>query len=169
MYNIDARAEKLLAKRGISGHTAADRFCDDFKAYLCYYALKSGILSSAEQTLELLEDDANLVSSDIFNKNFRATFEDLIPDILLNDAIFPNLFKQLLGCNGKGIGIGELVLPIIMTEYSFSVVSDGEMLNGDKVEIKKNGASLKPVKKGLTDHGLVDRLNENISMEPYRV
>ena len=52
------------------------------------------------------------------------------------------------------------MLPLIITGYSFSVVSDGEMANGDKVEIKKNGASLKPVKTGLTDKGLVDKLNE---------
>tara|TARA_R100001377_G_C3190037_1_gene110180 strand:- start:978 stop:1940 length:963 start_codon:yes stop_codon:yes gene_type:complete len=158
--NIDARADKLLAKRGISGHVAADRFCDDFKAYLCYYATKSGILGSAEQTLSLLEDDANLVNSDIFNKNFRTTFEDLTPDILLNDAIFPKFFKQLLGNNGKGIGIGELVLPLIINKYYFSVESDGKFANGAKVEIKKDGASVKPVKKGLTDQGLVDKLNE---------
>lgn len=158
--DIDAMADKLLVKRGISGHIAADCFCDDFKAYLSYYALKSGNVANAEKTLNLLENNANLVNSEILNKNFRATFEDLIPDILLNDPIFPKLFKRLLYSNGKGIGIGELVLPLIITGYSFSVVSDGEMANGDKVEIKKNGASLKPVKTGLTDKGLVDKLNE---------
>ena len=73
---------------------------------------------------------------------------------------FRSCLSYLLYSNGKGIGIGELVLPLIITGYSFSVVSDGEMANVDKVEIKKNGASLKPVKTGLTDKGLVDKLNE---------
>ena len=159
--DIDDTADKLLVKRNIRGqHIAVDRFCDDFKAYLSYYALKSGNLANAVKTLNLLENNANLVNSEIFNKNFRAPFKDLIPDILLNDPVFPDLFERLLHSNGKGIGIGELVLPLIINRYSFSVVSDGEMANGNKTEIKKNGASLKPVKTGLTVKGLVDKLNE---------
>jgi len=157
-FNLEPRIDALLDKRGIAGHTAADRFIADFKAYLCYFAHKFD--ASAEATVALLEDDSKLVNSEILNKNFRATFADLIPDALMQDTIFPTLFKQLLANNGKGIGIGELVLPLIMNDYSFSVVSDGEMANGAKVEIKKNGASLKPVATGLTDKGLVDKLNQ---------
>ena len=157
-FDLETRIDALLEKRGISGHTAAERFVADFKAYMCYFAHKFD--ASAEATIALLEDDSKLVNSEILNKNFRATFADLIPDALMQDPIFPTLFKQLLDNNGKGIGIGELVLPLILTDYSFSTVSDGEMANGAKVEIKKNGASLKPVATGLTDKGLVDKLNK---------
>jgi hypothetical protein len=72
------------------------------------------------------------------------------------------VFNIVIDNNGKGVGAGELALPLILSNYRFSNVSDGEFeFNGQtrKVEIKKNGASLKPVKTGLTPKGLVDTLN----------
>lgn len=159
MYSkeLETRIDNLLENRGIAGHTAADRFISDFKSYLCYY--DSTTDGNAEYTLTLLENDANLVSNTVLYSNFRTTFDDLIPEILRQDIIFPLLFKKLIDNKGKGVGVGELALPLIIAGYSFSNDSDGVLDNGAKVEIKKNGASLKPVKTGLTDKGLVDKLN----------
>ena len=160
VYTIDLekRIDKLLTNRGIVGHTAADRFISDFKAYLCYYDMTTE--GDANTTLELLEDDANLVSSDLLNTNFSTTFEDLLPSALHNDPIFPKLFRKLIDNKGKGVGVGELALPLIIAGYSFSNDSDGVLDCGAKVEIKKKGASLKPVKGGLTKKGIVDELNK---------
>lgn len=157
-FALETRIDTLLQKRGIVGHTAAERFIEDFKAYLCYYATKFDVL--AEDTVALLENDENLLSNRILYTNFRADIADLISTPLREDPIFPHLFKKLVDNKGKGVGVGELALPLIIAGYSFSNDSDGIMDNGDKVEIKKNGASLKPVKTGLTDKGLVDTLNK---------
>lgn len=160
MYSLDleTRIDNLLTSRGIAGHTAADRFISDFKAYLAYYDMTTD--GSANTTLSLLEDDNNLVSSDVLYTNFSTTFEDLLPIALREDEIFPKLFKVLIDNKGKGVGVGELALPLIIAGYSFSNDSDGILTNGAKVEIKKKGASLKPVKTGLTKKGLVDDLND---------
>jgi hypothetical protein len=159
MYTtILTRAEALLEKRGITGHTAADRFVKDFKAYLVYYDATG--LGNAENTIDLLEDDSNLTDSSILNKNFRCTLDDLISPALRNDKVFMELFTVLMDNNGKGVGAGELALPLILANYRFSNDSDGVFDSDKKVEIKKDGASLKPVKTGLTKKGLVDTLNK---------
>lgn len=151
------RAEALLKKRGISGHTAADRFAKDFKAYLVYFdALGVG---NAEKTVSLLENESNLTDSAILNINFRCKLSDLISEDLKADGIFPELFRILLDNNGKGVGAGELALPLILSNYRFSNESDGIFDKDKKVEIKKGRASIKPVKTGLTEKGLVDKLN----------
>jgi hypothetical protein len=155
---FEERCNTLLESRGIKGHAAADRFVSDFKAYMVYLNFKG--VGNAENTLSLLEDDSNLTSSDILNTNFRSTLHDLISEKLRQDALFMELFIILLGNNGKGVGAGELALPLIIATYRFSNESDGVFDGDKKVEIKKNGASLKPVKTGLTDKGLVDILNK---------
>jgi hypothetical protein len=154
---IEQRAEILLQKRGISGHVAADRFVKDFKAYLIYFDATG--VGSADTTMSLLENDSNLTDSNILNTNFRKNLFDLISVNLRNDTVFMKLFSILLDNNGKGIGQGELALPLILAGYSFSNDSDG-MFDGKKVEVKKNGASLKPVETGLTEKGIVDKLNK---------
>jgi len=158
MKELLNRADELLIKRGICGHVAADRFVSDFKAYLIYFeALGYG---SAEKTIAILEDDSNLTDSDILNTNFRCKIDDLISPVLKTDTIFMKLFGILLSNNGKGVGAGELALPLILSNYRFSNTSDGEFGDDNKkVEIKKDGASLKPVKTGETEKGLIDRLN----------
>lgn len=156
--DILTRADALLTKRGISGHTAADRFVKDFKAYLVYYDAIG--LGNAEKTISLLEKDSNLTDSSILNTNFRCTLDDLISDELREDRIFPDLFQILLDNNGKGVGGGELALPLILSDYRFSNDSDGVFGGNRKVEVKKNGASLKPVPTGLTEKGLIDQLNK---------
>jgi hypothetical protein len=154
---LEQRAEILLQKRGISGHVAAERFVKDFKAYLVYFDATG--IGSADTTISLLEDDANLTNSKILNTNFRKKLSELISAKLTKDPIFIKLFPILLDNNGKGVGAGELALPLILAGYTFSNDSDG-MFDGKKVEVKKNGASLKPVKTGLTEKGLVDQLNK---------
>lgn len=156
--NIQTRADALLARRGIAGHTAAKRFISDFKAYLIYFSATG--VGDADQTLKLLEDDKNLTDSTILQTNFKKRLPDLISDKLARDPIFPKLFKILLDNKGKGVGAGELALPLILSGYSFSNDSDGLLATGAKVEIKKNGASLKPIKTGVTEKGLVDKLND---------
>jgi hypothetical protein len=159
MYSkeLESRIDDLLSKRGIKGHVAADRFCQDFTAYLFYLACVTG--GNPEDTISLLEDESILTSTDILNDNFRTSLWSLVPEKLQSDVIFPRLFEVLLSNKGKGIGKGELILPLILSGYSFSVENDGRYGDNKKAELKDNGASLKPIKTGITDKGLVDKLN----------
>jgi hypothetical protein len=83
-----------------------------------------------------------------------------VPEKLKKDIIFPLLFQVLLSNNGKGIGKGELILPLIFSDYQFSVDNDGRYSVTKKSELKDDGASLKVIKTGVTDKGLVDKLNQ---------
>lgn len=160
MSDIKSMSEKLFLNRGITNHKAADRFKMDFVAYLFYFS--NGNIKAAEDVISLLSDPNNLTCNSIFNTNFRLNIEDIISTPLKNNRIFMNLFDVLIENKGKGIGEGELVLPLIIKNYKFSNVSDGIFNIGQNeynVEIKKSGASLKPVKTGLTQKGLVDILN----------
>ena len=157
-FDIEKRIDALMERRGISGHTAATRFILDFKAHLSRLnEIVPG--GSAEKTLSLLEEDENLTPYTIFRNNFRKKISELISEPLMNDPIFPLLFDILVDNKGKGIGAGELVLPLIISHYEFSTDSDGKTPDG-KTELKKTGASLKPIKKGVTREGLVDDLND---------
>ena len=160
MYSkdLEKRIDSLLINRGIKGHVAADRFRQDFKAYLCYFDVVTD--GDAENTLSLLEDESNLTSIDILGTNFRKSLWDLVPEKLKEDIIFPLLFEVLLSNKGKGIGKGELILPLIFSDYQFSVNNDGRYGVNKKSELKDDGASLKPIKTGVTDKGLVDKLND---------
>ena len=162
MYSkqLEEKIDSLLIGRGIRGHVAADRFRQDFKAYLCYFDVDTD--GDAENTLSLLEDESNLTSTDILGTNFRKSLWDLVPEKLKEDIIFPLLFEVLLSNKGKGIGKGELILPLIFSDYQFSVNNDGRygVKKNKKSELKDDGASLKPIKTGVTDKGLVDRLND---------
>jgi len=158
--DIESRAEALLERRGISGHRAAVRFVKDFKAYLIY--LDATGVGEAEYTLSLLEDDSNLTNNDILYTNFRCRLSALISQPLREDQIFPKLFSVLMDNNGKGIGGGELALPLILSKYRFSTISDGVFNDNETTEVKKGGASLKPVKRGVPGQyeGLADVLNK---------
>lgn len=159
--NIFKRAEDLLIKRGICGDKEIEErfikhFCnklvaDDAQGY-----------GDAERTLSLLEDDSNLTDSSILNKNFRCELIDLISDKLSKDDIFPKLFREIIKINGKGVGIGEMTLPLILSNYRYSTECDGVFDGNKKVELKKNGGSLKPLATGNTHKGLVDELSDRI-------
>lgn len=156
--SFEDRCDILLESRGISGHTAADRFCSDFKAYMFYFHYKG--IGDANHTMSLLENDDNLTDSNILNTNFRCSLNALISGPLRCDPLFMAIFPILMDNNGKGIGAAELALPLIFSDYRFANKSDGVFGEDNKVEIKKNGASLKPVKSGVTNKGLVDTLNK---------
>lgn len=160
MYSkqLEERIDSLLIGRGIKGHVATDRFRQDFKAYLCYFdAVTDG---DAETTLSLLEDESNLTSTDILSTNFRKSLWDLVSEKLKADIIFPRLFEVLLSNKGKGIGIGEMVLSLILCNYQFSVDNDGKYGRNRRSELKKDGASLKPIEADVTKQGFVDELND---------
>lgn len=151
------RCESLLILRALVPpvHDAADRFASDFLAYSWLGHCEN---SDGFDMLDLLEDSNNLVDPHILDKNISTNLLDLIPQVLLTNVTFKSILAVLLKNKGKGIGVGELLLPLIINDWRFSTEGDGWCLGGRR-EIKNNGASLKPVATGTTEKGIIDRLN----------
>lgn len=152
---FEQKCNQLLTKRQIfpSQHTAAERFCEDFKVYAWWHCQ-----SDPDQFFDLLSDDSLLVPSTKMNTNFVCNLNDLIAPSLTANSTFSAILPTLIQNKGKGIGVGELMLPLIINGWSFATSGDGFCLGG-KREIKEDGASLKPVPSGVTEKGIIDKLN----------
>jgi hypothetical protein len=158
LQEFERRSLELLTSRGIlpAKHDAADRFAGDFVAYGWLYHSKFG---TGNEMLNLLEDDSNLNPGDCFNTNFTGNLRDLVAEKLMQNTTFAELINVLVNNKAKGVGVGELVLPLLIAHWRYSNESDG-LFRNEKKEIKNDGASLKPVKTGDTEKGLIDQLNE---------
>lgn len=158
LQDFERRSLDLLTSRGIlpAKHDAAERFAGDFVAYGWLYHSRFG---TGSEMLDLLEDDANLNPGDCFNVNFAGNLKDLVAESLMANTTFANLLNVLVNNKAKGVGVGELILPLLIAHWRYSNESDG-LFRGEKKEIKNDGASLKPVKTGATEKGLIDQLNE---------
>jgi hypothetical protein len=157
LQDFEQRSISLLNSRGIlpAKLDAAERFASDFVAYGWLYHSK---FQTGKEMLELLEDDSNLNTGDCFNVNFSSNLKNLVADKLMQNTTFAQLLNVLVNNKAKGVGVGELILPLLIAHWRYSNESDG-LYRGEKKEIKNNGASLKPVKTGDTEKGLIDQLN----------
>lgn len=157
---FENRADNLLDKRGLFGkkHAAVSRFREDFKVYSWWFFDTDEL---QEELFSILENDEKLIECEILETNFQGKFTDyFIPNDFKGNKLFIKLIERLILSNGKGVGIGELLFPLLIKGYQFSNESDGTYGDGKKSELKNNGASLKPLPTGLTDKGLVDKLNK---------
>jgi hypothetical protein len=157
LQDFEKRSIALLTSRGIlpAKHDAAERFAGDFIAYGWLYHSKFG---TGNEMLDLLEDDNNLNTGDCFNVNFSSNLKDLVVEKLIKNTTFAELLNVLVNNKAKGVGVGELILPLLIAHWRFSNESDG-LYRNEKKEIKNNGASLKPVETSATEKGLIDQLN----------
>ena len=157
--DFEKRVDSLLNKRGlvVEKHVSVARFRKDFKVYAWYLFDTE---EKQEELFSILENDNKLTDCKVLETNFQGNFMDyFIPIELRNNDLFLQLVKELILSNGKGVGVGELVLPLLIRGYEFSNESDGVYEN-KKSELKNDGASIKPLKTGFTDKGLVDKLNK---------
>ena len=156
MYSIPTIREKVVAlceSKGIK----SEKVRQDIAAHLVLLALEHG--GDPFTTLSLLEDSSNLTPITVISENFRKPIRDLISDTLNSDTIFPHLFERLIYMVDRSIGVGEVALPFILADYSFSYTNgDGKHPLGT-TELKKDNSSLKCLKGGITEKGLVDKLN----------
>lgn len=157
LQDFEQRSISLLTSRGIlpAKHDAADRFANDFIAYGWLFHSK---YNTGKEMLEMLEDDDNLNPGDCFNINFSGNLKDLVVDKLIKNTTFSDLLNVLVNNKAKGVGVGELILPLLISHWRFSNESDG-LYRGEKKELKRDGASLKPVTTKETKKGLIDQLN----------
>lgn len=158
LAEFKSKSTNLLISRGIlpAIHDASERFAGDFLAYGWLFHSEYG---DGSEMFELLTDDNNLNDGTKFDTNFSGNLQELIVEPLLKNKTFSSILSVLLNNKAKGVGVGELILPLLIKGWRFSNESDG-LLNGTKREIKNNGASLKPVATGVTEKGIIDHLNK---------
>ena len=164
LENIDIkrRVKKLFKRKGLLIHTAGRSCMKNFRAHLVHDHVFGKL--DADVILSILENDECLVDPSILLTNFSVSIFDLFPSDLQNNKAFRKLFGILTESKGKGVGMGELALPLIIRDFRFSNSNDGEFYIGDqiyKVEVKNGeSSSLKILKAAVTQQGFIDKLNE---------
>jgi hypothetical protein len=160
------RVDNLLDNRGLTKdvHVSVSKFRTEMAKSIFWYFDTD---EEKEEVLSILEDESKLIDSSVLEKNFKGSFIDyLVPIELRNNKIFIDILKDLILIKGKGIGAGELVLPLLIKGYRYSNKSDGTYGKGLKSELKnitkKSDASLKLLPTKTTNKGLVDKLNKEI-------
>lgn len=114
------------------------------------------------ELLDTLTDDENLSPAKELEQNFTGNINDILSDKVKNNKSLQKSMPRLLAFSAKGVGNGELILPLLIKGWTKTKSSDGN-LNGMHVEIKKfSGGSMKPNKKGSANNGHIDTLNKNL-------
>lgn len=112
------------------------------------------------ELLDILIDDDNLAEAPQLSQNFVGNITALLTDKINNNQSFQKSFPKLLAFSSKGVGNGELLLPLLIRGWEKE--GDG-MLNGKAVELKNfDGGSMKPVKGAATTKGHIDDLNARL-------
>lgn len=158
VLSFRSKVNALMAKKNLvdDNNVAVRRFALDFEAHAFTAHAEFG---DGERMLDLLSDGSNLFDGSNFDRNFKLNLNDFVKAELKSNKTFNKTIKILTTNKSKGVGIGELVLPLLVSNWVRNNESDG-MVNGGIREVKNGeGASLKPVKTGLTNKGLVDELN----------
>lgn len=117
--------------------------------------------------LELLNDKGNLFDSLSFNKNFRCNLKDMVSMKLRSNLTFRYVLDILISNKSKGVGIGEMVLPLLVDSWQLINGHDGWCAGGSRECKNGMGSSLKPIPAGLTEQGHIDKLNESFWKGTY--
>lgn len=111
--------------------------------------------------LKILLEDSNLIESAKFNENFSMNVLDMVPTKLKDNKTFKSVIEELTNVKGKGVGVGELVMTLLVKDWEYSSSDSDGICGGIAREVKNAKLScLKPVLAGLTDKGLIDKLNK---------
>jgi hypothetical protein len=122
------------------------------------------------ELLEALIDESSLATAEQLNQNFVGNICDILSDRIKRNQSFQRSLPKLLAFSSKGVGNGELLLPLLIKGWKASKKGaksairkhDGE-LNGKAVEIKNfKSGSMKPAKGGATSKGHIDILNKRL-------
>ena len=159
--SFEKEVSSFLSTRGIEDNEDFDKIVRDFhekvKLILYYYSDKYKI--PYRETLEDMANPENLIDSEILHTNYSKPWEELIHNLMKN-PLFVKILDASLAHSGKGVGVGELTLPLVVNDYRYSNDSDGTWGSfGYMVELKNgNGASLKTNKSANLRHA--DDLNK---------
>lgn len=160
IQDFDQKVDQLLTHRKMmpSNTIGLEAFCGYFRAYAWYAHSK---YHDGFEMLSILGDDSKLIGGEKFNKNFVLKFEDLYPEALKNNRSWQYIMPKLVAFKGKGLGVGELYLALVIQGWTFERTDgkgDGKVAGGIR-ELKNNGASLKPLTEALR---IQDKLNLDI-------
>jgi hypothetical protein len=148
---FEIKVSQLLTKRKMmpSKKVGLKAWCKYFTAFAWTEHTRHG---DGIEMIEILLDDDNLIGGEKFNSNFVLRFDALYPDALKNNKTWKSLLPTLIEFKGKGLGVGELYLALVIQGWTFERTDgkgDGKVAGGIR-ELKKNGASLKPIHKALS-------------------
>lgn len=162
---FETKVNQLLTKRKMmpSRKIGLRAFC---KHFLAHAWLADTIEGDGLAMIDILLDDSKLIGGELFNSNFILRFEDLYPEALKTNKAWQRLMPTLVEFKGKGLGVGELYLALVIQGWTFERTDgkgDGKVAGGIR-ELKNNGASLKPLAEAIR---VQDDLNKTI-FEGYR-
>lgn len=152
----------LLEKRNYSIKSkskAEKRFVIDFRSHAWTNHCEYG---DGYEMISILLDDNNLLPETFFNHNWRMKIDDLSPKKLSDNKTWKAVFPLMTDFTHTKVGIGELILPLIVNGWVYEKTGkkgDGTV-NGGKRELKKNGASLKPIEDSQGRY--IDDLNKTL-------
>lgn len=160
IQNFEQKVNQLLVKRKMmpSRKVGLKAFCKYFMAFAWEAHCREG---DGLDMLAVLMDDDLLIGGEKFNTNFVLKFEDLYPERLKNNRTWQRLMPTLVEFKGKGLGVGELYLALVIQGWSFERTNgkgDGRVAGGIR-ELKNNGASLKPLAEAIR---VQDQLNAQV-------
>jgi hypothetical protein len=160
LQNFEIKVAQLLTKRKMMPARTVG-----LKAFSTYFLAHAWLAHSregdGEAMLDILLDDTQLVSGEMFNTNFVKKFEEIYPTALKQNKSWQHLMPELIRFKGKGLGVGELYLALVIDGWTFERTDgkgDGKVAGGIR-ELKNNGASLKPLAKAIR---VQDELNKTI-------
>lgn len=146
-------------KIGLVGCNCAEaRFAKDFVAHVYLNHREHG---DGVEMIKMLNDQKYLCDPKMFESYFHSTMFDMVhPDLAANKT-FGAIIRVLIGNKSKGVGIGELLLPLIVNGWTRGKNEGDGFVLGGKREVKNaDGASIKPIESNITNKGLVDTLNK---------
>ena len=157
---FETKVNQLLTKRKMmpSRKIAVRAFCKHFLAHAWECETVGG---DGFAMLDILLDDSKLTGGERFNSNFIRGFDELYPNALKTNNAWQRLMPTLIEFKGKGIGVGELYLALVIKDWTFERTDgkgDGKVAGGIR-ELKNNGSSLKPVAETIR---VQDELNKTI-------
>ena len=160
VFVFDVQCQTLCNNKGFKpqNNVAHARFIQDFVAHSWLSHSKN---SQGFNMLTMLNDSSNLFDSTIFNTNFRTNLKDMVKENLKNNQTFCDVLNVLISNKSKGVGIGEMILPLLVDSWQLVNGFDGWCAGGSRECKNGMGSSLKPIPAGTTDHGHIDRLNES--------
>lgn len=136
----------LLTRGFISKKTKDKDFVSYFQEALWYSHCESEDIYGNKDGLELLDllgNDSNLLTSSSLVTNFSKSLDGFSPSILSGNRTWTRFGPRLISFKGKGCGIGERYLELIVPEVARNL----KTADVGTAELKAMGASLKPQKK----------------------
>ena len=160
ILDFEKKVNQLLTKRKMmpSRKIGLQAFCKYFMAFAWEAHSRMG---DGFEMLDILIDDDKLIGGDQFNSNFVKKFEELYPASLKGNRSWQHLMPSLVAFKGKGLGVGELYLALVIQGWSFERTDgkgDGRVAGGIR-ELKNTGASLKPLAEAVR---VQDHLNKTV-------